>query len=175
VSSSSRASGRFRVAASAAGFLLSAACGNPVHDDAVQALGAESPGVPEGPLHRPGQPCLTCHDADGPAETRLSFAGTLYGTPTGGAPVCGATVRVTGADGTAWEVTSNAAGNFFFLADDFAARFPATTTVRGSLGESVMRTEMNRSGSCNECHDEKPGRASPGFVWVAGSGTAKCR
>src|SRR5207249_3431097 len=37
------------------------ACGDPVHDDAVAALGPEAPGVRPGPTPRPGQPGLTCH------------------------------------------------------------------------------------------------------------------
>src|ERR1700683_3328645 len=35
---------------------------NPVLDDAIADLGPEKPGVHPGPLHRPGQPCLLCHD-----------------------------------------------------------------------------------------------------------------
>jgi hypothetical protein len=148
------------------------ACGNPVHEDAVAALGGERPGVPKGPLHRPGEPCLTCHGEDGPADARFSFAGTVYQTPTGEEKACGATVRVNGADGKGWEVTTNAAGNFFVDASDFPGAFPATTTVRTTFVESVMLTAMNRSGSCNECHAGKPSRTTPGFVWVGGASAA---
>src|SRR5450432_160855 len=46
-------------------------CGDPVHDTAVSALGPEAPGVPKGPLHRPGQPCVLCHGPQGSATTFL--------------------------------------------------------------------------------------------------------
>ena len=54
------------------------ACGDPTHDRAVEVLGGEAPGVPEGPLHRPGQPCVTCHGDSGPASGEFSLAGTVY-------------------------------------------------------------------------------------------------
>jgi hypothetical protein len=31
------------------------------------------PGFPEGPLHRPGQPCVTCHGAERPAESSSAW------------------------------------------------------------------------------------------------------
>lgn len=154
----------------AALFASVAACTDPLHDAAVEALGPEEPAVPAGPLHRPGQPCLTCHEDRGPADTRFSFAGTVFTTPEGDAPVCGATIRITNADGAAWDVRSNSAGNFYVYSDDFEARFPARTTVRTALGETVMRTDMNRSGSCGECHRGVPSRDTPGAVWVATAG-----
>ena len=50
------------------------ACGDPVHDARVAALGDERPGVPAGPNHRPGQPCLACHGGDGPSDVELAVA-----------------------------------------------------------------------------------------------------
>ena len=32
-------------------------------------------------LHRPGQPCLTCHGGKGPGHVEFSIAGTLYKYP----------------------------------------------------------------------------------------------
>ena len=46
-----------------------AACVDESHELQVQALGAEVPGVPMGPLHRPGQPCLVCHGDQGRRRT----------------------------------------------------------------------------------------------------------
>ena len=53
-----------------AGILLMAAslscAADPVRERQIATLGGETPGVPHGPLHRPGQPCGLCHGADGP-------------------------------------------------------------------------------------------------------------
>ena len=51
---------------------------DPVHDDAVSALGGETPGIPRGPLHRPGQPCLVCHDGASGDPAAFSMAGTVF-------------------------------------------------------------------------------------------------
>lgn len=50
--------------------ILAAAC-DPVRSDAVAALGGEAPGVPHGPTHRPGQPCLLGH-------SNFAVAGTVF-------------------------------------------------------------------------------------------------
>jgi hypothetical protein len=118
------------------------ACANPVHDDAVSALGPEASGVSPGPTHRPGQPCLTCHGGQGPASVQFSIAGTAYENqrlpPVDGeataasAPLVGATVQLTDSSdlndamtsastGTA---TTNSVGNFFILASQWAPVFP---------------------------------------------------
>jgi hypothetical protein len=109
--------------------LLVAACGDPTHDDAVSALGAEKPGVPPGPLHRPGQPCLTCHGEDGPASYRLSFGGTVYAYLDGDAPGAGAAVRVLDAKHRTFDVAANCVGNFWIPKGDFAPTFPVTAAV----------------------------------------------
>ena len=51
------------------------ACVDETHELQVQALGGEAPGVPKGPLHRPGQPCLVCHGEAGPASPSSSSPG----------------------------------------------------------------------------------------------------
>src|SRR4051794_4421968 len=63
--------------ASTAGPLAFVSCGDPVSDARIAALGPEDPGVPPGPLHRPGQPCVVCHSRQGPASPFL-VAGTVY-------------------------------------------------------------------------------------------------
>src|SRR5256885_5077120 len=76
-------------------FAMVVACNDPVHDARVDALGPEIDGVPRGPLHRRGQPCLTCHGGSGPANTELSVAGTVFATPEVGAPpLAGVTVSI---------------------------------------------------------------------------------
>jgi hypothetical protein len=61
-------------------------CGNfdpfsdPILDADKAALGPEDPNVPEGPLHRAGQPCAVCH-RDGGEDPTFVFAGTVYRDP----------------------------------------------------------------------------------------------
>ena len=141
------------LAFAAALLTLPDACANPVHDDAVTALGPEAPGVPPGPTHRPGQPCLTCHGGQGPAGVQFSIGGTAYenqrlplsdGAPAPASPpLVGATVELTdssdlgdGSDGASspsatQTTTTNSVGNFFILESQWAPVFPI-----GGLGPS---------------------------------------
>lgn len=124
--------------------------------------------MPAGPLHRPGQPCLTCHGASGPSDTELAYAGTIYDTPSGDVPSRGAVVHIVGADGVDHRLLTNCAGNFFVSTGEVEASFPARVSVETDVNETVMLSLMNRSGSCNDCHGSAPSRTSPGFVWVPG-------
>jgi hypothetical protein len=154
--------------------LLVASCADPVQDAAVDALGPETPGVPVGPLHRPGQPCLTCHGGEGPAESTFSFAGTVFTKPEGEVPVPRALVQIVGSDQRGETLETNCAGNFFVRESRFTATFPASVVVTG--GTSLpMRSLLRGTGSCNDCHGAPPGRDSPGFVWIAPrAGGAPC-
>ena len=79
-------------------------CYDPVHDQEVAALGGEAPGVPQGPLHRPGQPCNVCHGGIGPANLRFSVAGTVYQYSVSPSPAAnGATVQLQDVTGFAEE------------------------------------------------------------------------
>ena len=51
-----------RIASVALAALATTCTLDPVQSEAVADLGGEAPGVAPGPLHRPGQPCLVCHD-----------------------------------------------------------------------------------------------------------------
>ena len=78
-----------------------AACDtDPVHSSAVDALGPEVAGVPKGPYHRAGQPCVTCHGGEGPASQQFVMAGTVFFGPGNTSsegrksrPIAGATPR----------------------------------------------------------------------------------
>src|SRR5262245_6092986 len=91
-------------------------CGDPVKDLAVDALGPEAPGVPEGPLHRPGQPCLVCHD--GGEARAFAMAGTVYLAPDSDLPAPGASVHMADAWGGSAVALANCAGNFFVKPED---------------------------------------------------------
>jgi hypothetical protein len=142
------------------------ACADPVHDGDVDALGPEVSGVPKGPDHRPGQPCLTCHGGNGPASFVMSFGGTVYSRQTSTAPAVGATVQVVGADQRTYETKTNSVGNFWIPEREFQPSFPVNAAVTLGRYSRVMRTEMRLDGSCNGCHAGTESSGSPGHVWV---------
>lgn len=147
--------------------VLAVACADPVHDRAVDALGPEASGVPKGPTHRPGQPCLTCHGGDGPSVLVMSFGGTVYAHETGREAGASAIVRVVDADQRTYETPTNAVGNFWIPRRAFEPAFPVTAAVTLGQYSRVMRTAMRLDGSCNSCHaGTEASSGSPGYVWV---------
>jgi hypothetical protein len=144
-----------------------AACMDPVHDDAVKALGPEAPGVPPGPLHRPGQPCLTCHGGEGPADSEFSLAGTVYLLQYEEVPAPSATVVIEDVDGVAGTVTTNEVGSFWVNADKWRPTYPLELSVKYGIITSRMNGNVGRAGSCADCHQPKVGPSSPGHVYVA--------
>jgi hypothetical protein len=153
-----------------AGSLGTLSCYDPVHDQEVAALGGEAPGVPQGPLHRPGQPCNVCHGGIGPASLRFSVAGTVYlysaGSPP---PAVGAQVQLQDSTGSAWHATTNTAGNFFVVQSDWAPTYPLSVpAVVDSTGKTnvFMSTLDNREGSCAACHGLTGGPNSAGPVYL---------
>ncbi len=102
-------------------------CGDPAHTNVVDSLGPEKPGVPPGPTHRPGQPCLACHGGSGPAGAQFSIGGTAYykqvtadaGLDPSNALVNG-TVTLTDAKGKTFSVQTNEVGNFFIRLSQWA-------------------------------------------------------
>jgi hypothetical protein len=150
-------------------------CSDPVHNARVDALGGEASGVPAGPLHRPGKPCLTCHGTLGPASLELSVAGTIYQTAEpGSAPAVGATVTVydatQSADGGApHTAVTNAAGNFFVTRSEWSPVFPLhdiSITAPGLGFPVTMHTNVGRDGSCGSCHFEPKGPTSHGPIYL---------
>ncbi len=76
-------------------------CDEPSRDRVERELGGEAPGVPAGPLHRAGQPCVLCHDGD--AARALSLGGTVYWQEGSSVPAIGASVHLVDSLETAWE------------------------------------------------------------------------
>jgi len=152
----------------------SASCFDPVHDDQVTALGPEVAGVPEGPTHRPGQPCRTCHGGDGPGSPEWSIAGTMYRVRNEPGTLEGVRVILTDSSANPVEhiVTSNSAGNFYIPMDDWSPTFPVFVRLEYGGGATKMRsTEMlspiGRNGGCGFCHygaDNEPGHMPPVFL-----------
>ncbi len=140
---------------------------DPVLDDARSALGDEAPGVATGPLHRPGQPCLVCHDGALGDPPAFSVAGTLYLDAQGLVPVPGATLTLLGADmSTSPPVTTNDAGNFFWTSDTYLPPYPihVSSITVGNVAIS-MHSHIGAEGSCAGCHVDPPGPDSPGHVY----------
>lgn len=133
--------------------MAASSCGDPVHANAVAALGPEAAGVREGPTHRPGQPCTVCHSGSGPGSPVWSIAGTIYQARGSGTPAEGARVTVVDATGKRIERTTNGVGNFYVEETEFAPVFPLSVTVDADGYESAfMSSLVNGSGGCAECH-----------------------
>jgi len=169
---------------------LSGACGDPVHSDAVAALGPEAPGVPPGPNHRPGQPCLACHGGSGPAGRQFSVGGTVYmtqrvpypdgGAPPASAPGAGVTVQLTDSKSSTHTTTTNGVGNFYVYLSDWAPVAPiGGITTDGGVPDTshaiqitqgtnmdIMYSHVGRDGSCADCHFYPPGPLTPGPIYL---------
>jgi hypothetical protein len=145
--------------------LVFVAC-DPVLDDAVDSLGGEVGNVHPGPLHRPGQPCLLCHDGELGDPPEFSIAGTVFEKPTGTKPVNRATVELHGADGSTFKLTTNSAGNFYASPNEYKPVFPLEVQVNYSGEVTTMHTQVGRDGACAGCHSDPPGPDSPGHVYV---------
>lgn len=133
--------------------LIHASCIDPVHNDAVDALGPEESGVRPGPTHRPGQPCRTCHGSDGPANPEMTVGGTVYAVRGGTDPAEGVSVALTDAKGATYATTSNSVGNFYVWKRDWDPIFPLQIAISDGNGvNAVMVTKIGRDGACATCH-----------------------
>jgi hypothetical protein len=144
-----------------------AAC-DPVHADAIAALGGETPGVRPGPMHRPGQPCVLCHDSGGKSP-QMSVAGTVFESQSSAEGVTGVAVVMSDSAGSTYSATTNAAGNFFVTASEWTPTYPILSTqLQVGNVTVVMYSEIGRNGSCGGCHSypAPAGPSSPGRVSV---------
>jgi hypothetical protein len=152
--------------------LFVVACADPVTSAERATLGPEDPNVPQGELHRPGQPCFVCHGD-------FAAAGTVYQDDLT-TPFEGATVTLIDAMGSQANATTNAAGNFVIRKEDWTPVFPIGTytndagtavfgvTVLGSdpNNPAEMITQIGRNGGCNECHQPQLSASSAGPIYV---------
>ncbi|MFI5301930.1 MAG: hypothetical protein ACHREM_27895 [Polyangiales bacterium] len=154
-----RASSKWVTALAAAVAMAASWSCDPVHNNAIAALGPEDPSVPKGPLHRPGQDCNICHGGSGPGGKAFVAAGTVYAAYDDAAPLNGATIVLTDANGytppqSMLPITTNAAGNFYITTDDWAPTFPVSVAVtyKGVATPTQMFSHMGKAGSCAKCH-----------------------
>jgi hypothetical protein len=144
---------------------LLGACGDPVRERAVDELGPETPGVPEGPLHRPGQPCLLCH-SDAGGESPFSLAGTVYLDAATATPIDGVEVHIVDSSGNKFSTVTNCAGNFIAWPADYSPDFPCWVSLRSGNVYREMSSAIYRDGSCAGCHRDPRGPSSAGHVFL---------
>jgi hypothetical protein len=166
---------------------LVVSCTDPVRDRQIERLGGEDPRVPQGPEHRPGQPCVLCHSDGGPAsDHKFAIAGTIFETSSPDSKGAeGVQVFFVDASSAMRVYTTNAAGNFLIPESEWSdLTFPFRV---GLLKEGVnknmpipMSSVVNREGSCNFCHRPNPGspyaipgddpRSSIGQIYLTNAG-----
>jgi hypothetical protein len=149
--------------------LAAFAC-DPVQNDAVDALGDEVPGVRPGPLHRPGQPCLVCHDGTLGNPNEFSVAGTIFQNAFARTAAAGATVTLTGADGKTFEAYTNEAGNFYIQPREWTPAYPMKAAVTYQGITVKMTAVIGRDGSCGKCHTDPVGPGSPSHIYIPPDG-----
>jgi hypothetical protein len=120
----------------------------------VQTPPCDPPAAPPGDgHHNPGEDCLMCHHQGGmDGAPPFTFAGTLFDSSGGSAPVAGATIHLIDALGTDVIVQTESNGNFYSLdlvtypVLAFSSLCPNVTPMITPLGEA--------DGSCNSagCH-----------------------
>ena len=149
-------------------------CRSPVRSEEREELGPELPDVEPGEFHRPGQPCLRCHDSQGGQEPEMVVAGTIFATPDDKTPVANATVIVVDKLEEFRNVTTNCVGNFYITRDEWEnPAFPLRTSLTcPDGGGGVMDTLIHRDGACAGCHEGFPDVDSPGWLYCYDSGAS---
>lgn len=125
-----------------------------------------------GPLMRPGENCLRCHEPGfGDDAPTWSFGGTVYSFAdeedriNGGLE--GAVLTVTDAEGTEVSVTSNERGNFHYP-EGLVAPFLVKLEYDGMVTEPAYPMP---AGSCNACHSHpSPVGGAPGRIYPRDDG-----
>jgi hypothetical protein len=149
--------------------LASIACGNPVVDQKVAALGGEQEGVEQSEFHRPGQPCVLCHNPYYGASPEISLGGTIFADLNSFNPAANVEVIMTDTLGRSRTAVTNCIGNFFVLAEDWEPQFPVAVEIRyptftpdgtpltDTAGAPLRKVKamgsvVSRDGSCATCH-----------------------
>ncbi|HEX4514458.1 MAG TPA: hypothetical protein VH054_13000 [Polyangiaceae bacterium] len=149
---------------SLAPFVIAIACGcDPVHGAAVSALPGEVAGVPQGPTHRPGQPCLLCH-------SDFSVAGTVFTDPTSVTAATNVSVNLTDSQSRTFVATTNEVGNFFVKNDDWQPVYPMKVSITANGVTTAMTANVGRDGACASCHADPVAPTSPGHVYTSADG-----
>jgi hypothetical protein len=144
-----------------------ASCVDETHEEDVKVLGPEDPSVPPGPLHRPGQPCVTCHGGSGPASQQFSIGGTVQLAIGQSMPAVGAMVSIEDITGAFGTTQTNEVGNFYITVQQWQPKYPLQPTVSlGNMTPQQMLTHIGRDGSCADCHGPTPSPTSIGPIYA---------
>lgn len=146
--------------------LLAGGCDDPVQQERIAALGLEAADVPPGPLHRPGQPCLVCHEALGPAP-RFTVAGTVYQAPSEQQPVGGIQVRLIDSARRSFVAYTNCVGSFFVTPAEYEPVLPLWVSLSGLGLQIAMESPMHKDGDCGTCHQSQKNQTSAGHVFLS--------
>lgn len=143
--------------------LTAAACGNGNAAPAVCSTNSDwTQGEQGSPLMHPGQACIECHSAgEGP---KFQLAGTVMAAShddTDCNGVQGATVEITGADGSVTTLNANAAGNFYIEKGTLSTPYTAKI-VSGSKSRAMSASQT--VGDCNTCHTAAGANGAPGRI-----------
>jgi hypothetical protein len=177
-----RLAGLLRAGACLALAATSIACGDPVIDAQIEALGGEAEGVEPGQYHRPGQPCALCHAEYPGQEPFMAVAGTVFADPVSFLPVEGAEVIIYDAVGQIFRKTTNCIGNFHWTRDEADVQFPIAVEVRcptydadgapktDPTGKTIFKVKamgswVSRDRSCAGCHS-LTGRTLDSTGWI---------
>jgi hypothetical protein len=96
--------------------------------------------------HNPGLACISCHA--GTAGPDFTVAGTLYDSANGTAPLAGATITITDADGVDHTIVTQTNGNFYS-----AEPMTMPLTIHASRCPDAATMPINAGvGECNSCH-----------------------
>jgi hypothetical protein len=127
------------------------ACLDPVQSRNEERLGPEAPGVRDGPLHRPGQQCTACHNANGSGPEFVA-GGTIYERRGSTAPIAGVTVSLKDRNGVSFATATNEVGNFYISPKQYSPTYPLDVELQ--LGGFIkrMETQIGRDGGCALCH-----------------------
>ncbi|HEY2899104.1 MAG TPA: hypothetical protein VGL59_00910 [Polyangia bacterium] len=138
---------------------------DPVRSAQIAALGSEAAGTPPGPLHRPGQPCVLCHDGQG-GPRQMSVAGTIFRDDMDRTPLADADVVMIDSAKTRFTAHTNCVGNFFVWPGDYQPVFPFWVAVSQGANASPMETPIQRDGSCASCHFDPLGARTAGHIYL---------
>ncbi len=149
--------------------LSAAACGNGNGSPAVCSTDSDwTQGDQGSPLMHPGDACIDCHTSRGEGP-KLALAGTVMAAThddTDCNGVQGATVEITGADGTVTTLTTNAAGNFYSESNTALSTPYTAKIIRGSATRAMGAAQT--IGDCNTCHTAAGGSGAPGRILLPG-------
>lgn len=148
----------------AAAAVLASCAVDPVHNAAVNALGGEISGVPQGEYHRAGQPCTTCHGALGPAKTTFTIAGTVFYGPKKAIGVDNVQIIMVDSLNSSFTAYTNCVGNFFVAPEQWKPSFPVLVQISKDGTTRGMQSHIGREPSCANCHKDPPYYDSQGHI-----------